>query len=247
MFPIEAAVPVRYPPFVTWGLIAVNALVFLYQISLPPQMLEAFIYRYALVPARYAHPEWAAWIGLPPGDYLPFLTNMFLHGGWLHVISNMWTLYIFGPAIEDRLGKGRFLVFYLVCGIGASVAHLAANADSAIPALGASGAIAGVIGAYMRLFPLARVIVLIPILFLPYFIELPAAIFAGLWFVLQLIQGVGEFFAPSSGGGVAWWAHVGGFVFGWLIIRMIHRSARTYRPFQRDEGVLGFNPTGHGG
>ncbi|MFQ5347548.1 MAG: rhomboid family intramembrane serine protease [Rhodothalassiaceae bacterium] len=238
MFPIATAVPYRYPPFVTWSLIGVNVLVFLFQISLPPAAQAAFIHEFALVPARYAQHAGAL-------DYFPFLSNIFLHGGWLHILANMWTLYLFGPAVEDRLGKGRFLLFYLGCGIGASVAHVLVNPASAIPALGASGAIAGVLGAYMRLFPLARVIVLVPILFFPYFFELPAMLFAGLWFLIQLGSGVGAIFADPNAGGVAWWAHIGGFAFGWLVMPLLHRPRHRHRPYARDEGVFGFLPTGH--
>mgnify|MGYP002623218497 CR=1 FL=1 len=244
MVPIQSAVPCRYPPFVTWAIIGVNVIVFLVQSSLPPQVLEIFLYHYALVPARYMHPDWADWVGLPPDDYLPFFTNMYLHGGWLHLLLNMWSLYIFGPAIEDRLGKVRFLVFYSLCGVAASVAHALFNMDSAVPALGASGAIAGVMGAYMRLFPLANVIVVIPILFFPFFTEVPAAVFAAIWFLLQLVQGVGEMMTPSMGGGVAWWAHIGGFLVGAVVVKFIRRSNLGYRRYYRDEGVLGFRPSG---
>jgi membrane associated rhomboid family serine protease len=125
---------------------------------------------------------------------------MFLHGGWLHLILNMWTLWLFGPTVEDRLGHGRYLAFYLACGLAASVAHLVFNPTSVIPAVGASGAIAGVLGCYMRLFPLARVIVLIPILFIPLFFEVHAFVFVGLWFVLQILQGTLELVLPSSQG-----------------------------------------------
>lgn len=244
MVPIQSAVPYRYPPFVTWAIIAVNVFVFLVQLSLPPQALDAFLYHYALVPARYAHPGWAEWIGLPPDDYLPFFTNMYLHGGWLHLLLNMWSLYIFGPAVEDRLGKVRFFVFYSLCGIAASFAHALFNMDSVVPALGASGAIAGVMGAYMRLFPLANVIVVIPILIFPFFIDMPAAVFTVIWFLLQVVQGVWEMMTPSMGGGVAWWAHIGGFVVGALVVPFIRRSSRAYRRYYRDEGVLGFRPSG---
>ncbi len=244
MFPVASAVSHRYPPFVVWGLIAVNTAVFLFQIALPPPLLERFVFRWALVPARYFHPEWALANGLDPTDYLPFFTNMFLHGGWFHIIANMWTLWIFGPAVEDRLGKVRFLLFYLAAGLGASFAHAWVNADSAVPALGASGAIAGVIGAYMRLFPFARVIVMIPILFLPFFFEMPAALFALIWFVLQLVQGIGALLGPASAGGVAWWAHIGGFVVGWAIVRLVQRSPIRHRPYYADEGKLGFAPDG---
>lgn len=244
MIPIQGALPNRYPPFFTWGLIGVNTLSFLYQAALPPEQLEAFLYNYALVPARYAYPQWADWVGLPPDDYLPFFTNMYLHGGWLHLILNMWTLYIFGPAIEDRLGAVRFFAFYSFCGVAASFAHAIVNLDSTIPALGASGAIAGVLGAYMRLFPLAQVIVVIPILFLPFFMELPAAVFAGIWFLMQVLQGIGDVVSPSMGGGVAWWAHIGGFIAGFAVIRLLHRRARRYRVYYADEGYMGFKPSG---
>jgi len=177
-------------------------------------------------------------------DYLPFVTNMFLHGGWLHLILNMWTLWLFGPPIEDRLGPGGYLVFYMACGIAASITHVVFNAGSTIPALGASGAIAGVLGCNMRLFPLARLVILIPILFIPFFFEVPAFVFAGLWFLMQVVQGAGEILMPSNGGGVAWWAHIGGFVAGFVLTPMIRRKQRTYRSYYPDEGILGFTPGG---
>lgn len=245
MFPVDSAVPTRYPPFVVYGLILANAAAFLFELSLPPRALEAFLREWALVPLRYSDPAWALRHGLDPRDYLPFFTNMYLHGGWFHIISNMWTLWIFGPAVEDRLGKVRFFIFYTACGIGASIAHALTNLDSAIPALGASGAIAGVIGAYMRLFPHARLIVMVPIFFVPFFFELPAAIFAAVWFATQVVQGVGALLAPAVGGGVAWWAHVGGFVVGWAIIRHVQQSERRHRRYYADEGKLGFGPEGY--
>src|SRR6267142_435580 len=162
MFPIANGVPLRYPPVATWALIAANCVIFLFQLSLSPSELDLFLDRYALIPARYFD------VGgfdsaVSPSDYLPFFTNMFLHGGWLHLILNMWTLWLFSPPIEDRLGSGRYLVFYLSCGVLASVTHAVFNSTSTVLALGASGAIAGVLGCYLRLFPFARVIVLIPI------------------------------------------------------------------------------------
>jgi len=244
VFPLHTSVAYRSAPFVTWALIAANALAFLYEISLSHQALQAFLYHYALVPARYGHPEWALRIGLSPTDYWPILTNTFLHGDWLHIIGNMWFLLIFGPPVEDRLGRARYLGFYLLAGVGASVAHTFVNADSAIPALGASGAIAGVMGAFMRLFPLARVIILVPIFFFPFFFELAAFVVVGLWFAIQLVQGVGAVMAPAAGGGVAWWAHVGGFAFGWLIVPLLRQGERRHRRYHPDEGVLGFKPSG---
>lgn len=243
MLPIQDGVATRFPPVVTWSLIAANSVVFLFQISLTPDELEWFLFRFALMPARYFGP--AAALDPPSlADYLPFATNMFLHGGWLHLILNMWSLWIFGPALEDRLGSGRYLVFYLATGLMASLAHAVFNAASAVPALGASGAIAGVIGGYVRLFPSARLVVMVPILFLPLFFEVPALVFAGVWFLLQLLQGTAELFLPSEGGGIAWWAHIGGFVGGVLLAPAARRRAGRYRPYYPDEGIYGLTPGG---
>jgi len=241
MFPLKTAIPSRYPPFMTWALIAANGAVFLIEINLSPNRLDAMIAQFALVPARYFAPG-AAPLGLL--DYLPFATDMFLHGGWLHIILNMWTLWLFGPAIEDRMGGPRYLAFYLACGVLASVTHAVFNARAEVPVLGASGAIAGVLGCYVRLFPLSRMIVVVPVLIFPFFFEVPAVVFVGLWFVLQLVQGAGELFMPSAGGGIAWWAHVGGFVAGLAFGPMLHAPSRDYRDYHADEGVLGFTPLG---
>lgn len=244
MFPIRTSVPNRYPALVTWAVIAINCAVFLFQNSLSPPWLEVFLINYALIPARYFIPH-ALGIDAPAlPEYLPFFTNMFLHGGWLHLILNMWTLWLFGPAIEDRLGHGRYLLFYLACGVLASVTHAAFNPTSAIPALGASGAIAGVIGCYLRLFPYSRVIVLVPILFLPLFFELYAFVFAGIWIAIQVLQGVADLFSPPDMGGVAWWAHIGGFVAGLLFAGLMSAPRSRYRAYYADEGVLGFTPEG---
>jgi membrane associated rhomboid family serine protease len=155
----------------------------------------------------------------------------------------MWMLWLFGPAIEDRLGRSRFLLFYLGCGIAASLAQMVSDPTSEVPALGASGAIAGILGCTMSLFPLSRVIVVVPILFLPLFFEVHAVVFIGLWFVLQVLQGAISLLSPSEGG-VAWWAHVGGFVAGLLIGPLLLRPERRYRIYQPDEGVLGFDTMG---
>src|SRR5581483_3029286 len=243
MFPLKVSVPIRFPPIVTYALIALNTVVFLLQISLPEPSQEAFIYTYGLVPARYTHPEWALRSGLDPHNYLPFLSNTFLHGGWLHLILNMWTLWLFGAAVEDRLGRVRYLLFYLVCGVAASAAHAWMSADSAVPVLGASGAIAGGLGAHMRLFPFANVLILIPIIFIPFFFTLPAFVYIALWFVLQVIQGVGSTLMPQAGG-IAWWAHIGGFVAGIVLAPLLCCSPRSYRPHYGDEGVLGFRLRG---
>jgi len=244
MFPIRSAVPYRYAPVVTWTLIAANCIVFLIQASLGPADLEAFVFAFGLVPARYLELFAGGSGGSRLGDLLPFFTMMFLHGGWLHLIFNMWFLWVFGPAIEDRLGPRRYVVFYLLCGTLASIAHIVANPASTEPAIGASGAIAGVLGCYMRLFPLARVVVVVPIIFIPLFFEIHAFVFVGLWFLIQVLQGTASLALPAAGESVAWWAHVGGFLAGFAFGPLLRRSERYYRPYYADEGVLGFDPRG---
>ncbi|MFN3993130.1 MAG: rhomboid family intramembrane serine protease [Tabrizicola flagellatus] len=240
MLPYSDGVARRYPPVVVWLLIAICALVFLYQTALPPHARERFLFHTALVPARF--------LGdlrlLAPGDPVVFLTNMFLHGGWLHLILNMWTLWVFGPAVEDRLGPGRFLSFYLVCGLAAGLAHAFANPSSVVPALGASGAIAGVIGCYARMFPAARLVVMIPIVIVPFFFELPAIAFALIWFAMQAIPGLLSLGQQADAGGIAWWAHIGGFAAGWLLAPLVRRPRRSYRAYYGDEGRYGFLPDG---
>ncbi|MBC7146463.1 MAG: rhomboid family intramembrane serine protease [Thioclava marina] len=239
MFPYLDSVARRYPPVIIWALIAANVLAFLYQTSLPPRVVDRFLFEFALVPSRF----FGQLSLIAPSGWTPFLTNIFLHGGWLHLILNMWTLWIFGPAVEDRLGPGRFTLFYLFCGIAASLAHALANPDSVIPALGASGAIAGVIGAYARMFPAAKLVVMVPVLFLPLFFEVPALGFAMIWLGLQVIPGILSL-GDQAMGGVAWWAHIGGFVAGWLVTPFLRRRADGYRNYYRDEGISGFLPDG---
>jgi membrane associated rhomboid family serine protease len=225
-------------------LIGANCAVFFFEISLDPLVLEEFLALFGLIPARYFAPAPYGDPYLTPIDYLPFLTNMFVHGGWIHLIFNMWSLWLFGPAIEDRLGPGRFLAFYLCAGLLASGTHALFNPLSSVPAIGASGAIAGVMGSYVRLFPFARLIVVIPIIVIPFFFEVPAIVFTGLWFIVQLLQGMFEFLAPSTGGGVAWWAHIGGFIAGFILTPSLRRSGGSYRRYYADEGILGFDPQG---
>jgi membrane associated rhomboid family serine protease len=215
----------------------------LFQISLSPTELDALLSIFALIPARYSAPS-------PYGDasalidYLPFVSNMFLHAGWLHLILNMWTLWLFGPIVEDRLGSARYLVFYVACGLFASIMHVIFNPTSTIPALGASGAIAGVLGSFIILFPMAKLVIMIPILFFPLFLEIPAIVFAGLWFLMQMVQGTAELFMSPGTGGVAWWAHIGGFVGGLALTPVLRRSKQRYRTYYSDEGILGFTPSG---
>jgi membrane associated rhomboid family serine protease len=240
MFPLKSTVPTRHEPFVTWVLIAINCIVFLVQAGMDDGQLSAFVDRFALIPARYF--DSARFDPFSPATHLPLLTNAFLHGGWMHLILNMWTLWLFGPAIEDRLGPFMYLLFYLVCAVLASLTYAFLDPNSTIPALGASGAIAGVLGSYTIMFPWSHVIVLVPVLFLPLFFTLPAFVFTGLWFVAQLLSGTAQLFVGHDSGGIAWWAHVGGFIAGMLLSPIMRRSPRSYRHYQGDEIVLGFRP-----
>jgi membrane associated rhomboid family serine protease len=219
MFPIRDSVARSRPATVMWTIIAINVAVFGYELTLSDHELRALLAQYALIPLRYFSPAWAARYELSPLDVSPFLTNTFLHGGFLHIILNLWTLYIFAPALEDRLGAMRFLTLYLASGVIASMTHAVFNATSPVPALGASGAIAGVIGAYAVRFPYAWVRVLVPIFIFPFFFSIPAMVFAGLWFLMQVMQGTSALLLPSTGGGIAWWAHIGGFIAGALLVR----------------------------
>ncbi len=234
MFPVRDTVPSHSPPLMTWALIGANCAVFLFELALSPAQLQAMFYWFGIVPARYTHPEWAMILGLPVDDYWPFLTSMFLHGGWLHLISNMWALWIFGDNVEDRMGPWRFLIFYLLCGIVAGVVHWATNLHSPVPTVGASGAIAGVMGAYLLLYPRAHIITLIPLFFYPLFVALPAATFILIWFFSQLFPGVAALLGPEQVGGVAWWAHIGGFIAGMILCKPFLDPKRR-QTFYKDE------------
>jgi membrane associated rhomboid family serine protease len=235
MFPIGDNIPARSPPIATWLLIFVNGLVFLLELGLPEPQLEAFLHLFGLVPARYTHPDWAVWFGFPADSYWPFLTSMFIHGGWLHIIANMWTLWIFGDNVEDRMGSVRFVIFYLLCGLAGNLTHWFVYPDSTIPALGASGAIAGVLGAYFVLFPQARVIVFFPVLFIPLFFQLPAVVYLAFWALSQFFSGTLSLAQPQDTGGIGWWVHVGGFVAGVVLQFFFVRRGRDPRPLSRDE------------
>ena len=239
MFPYLDSVARRYPPVIVWAVIGMNVLAFLYQTSLPPHVLDRFLFEFALVPSRF----FGQLSLVAPSDWTPFLTDIFLHAGWLHLILNRWTLWIFGPAVEDRLGPVRFALFYLFCGVAAGLAHALAYPDSVVPALGASGAIAGVIGCYARMFPAARIVVIVSILIIPLFFEVSALAFAMIWFAMQVIPGLMSLGYTASGE-IAWWAHIGGFVAGWLATPLLRRPAGAHRRYYRDEGIYGFLPDG---
>jgi membrane associated rhomboid family serine protease len=223
MFPLRDTIPHVRSPVVTVGLIIVNALVFLYELGVGTHGLDAVFYQWGIVPCSFTGACYAR-IRTPSGflpmplhpNYFTLLSSMFLHGGWMHIIGNMWSLWIFGDNVEDRMGRAGFLCFYLLSGLAAGALHIVFNSHSRLPTVGASGAIAGVMGAYILLFPYARVVTLVPIFIFLQTIELPAVAFLGIWFLTNLLSGVGSLTAHAPAGGVAWWAHIGGFLVGVL-------------------------------
>lgn len=220
MIPIRDTIPSRYYPVVNNILIAANVLVFLVQLAQGAD-IDRFNYFYGLVPARYSIPHISAYFS-PMQQAMAFVTFMFLHGGFVHLIGNMWMLYIFGDNIEDRLGPFRYAAFYILCGVTSGLAHLLLNVHSNVPTIGASGAIAGVMGAYFILYPRAKILTLIPIIFIPWFLEIPAFVFLGFWFFLQMLNAAGS----QGGGGIAWWAHIGGFVGGIIFLKLFQAYPR---------------------
>lgn len=228
MFPLKDLTPRRSLPIVTLLLIGVNIAVFVYQLSLPPKLGEAFLQTYALIPSKIS-------LALAGRHYtleqalLPLFTCMFLHGGFLHILGNMWFLWIFGANVEDRLGPVPYLLFYLVCGVGSNISQLLFSWGSHVPSLGASGAISGVLGAYILFFPGSRILTLIPLFIIFFTVRIPAVIFIGLWFVAQFLSGIGSLGAVNSGG-IAWWAHIGGFLTG-LVLARVAASFGRGRPY----------------
>ena len=213
MIPLRDTQPSFSKPVVTIGLIIANLLIFLYEVSLDPYSLNHLIAQYGVVPDRF--------------HLYSILTSMFLHGGWLHVIGNMWFLWIYGDNVEDVLGHGRYLAFYLICGVAAAFTHLWFNADSNLPTVGASGAIAGVMGAYLIKFPHSRIITLVPIFIFFTTFEIPAVVILIYWFLLQAISGFGSIgYSHLSQSGVAWFAHVGGFVAGMILVNIMRPRER---------------------
>ncbi len=231
MIPIRDSVFCRTTPYVVLGLIALNVLVFLHMQGLQGIAARRFVVEWGLLPILFSPPDHVRIPTLGLRHYATFVTSTFLHGGWFHLIFNMWTLWLFGCALESRLGSLRFLAFYLLCGIGAGVVHVWFNAGSQVPVIGASGAVAGVIAAYAWSYPRAEITLLIPIVIFPLFVDVPAMLFAGLWFALQLAQGYAELLRPAMGGGIAWWAHAGGFVVGVILLKLLAPHDRKPLPW----------------
>jgi hypothetical protein len=215
MIPIRDTIASKNYPVVNYTIIGINVVLFLFELSQGAN-LDRFLYIYGLVPARYSMPQISSYFTTGQ-QLLSLLSFMFLHGGFWHLLGNMWFLYIFGDNVEDRLGPFRYLVFYLLCGITSGLSHLLLNLHSNMPTIGASGAIAGVMGAYLVLHPHSKILTLIPIIFIPWFIEIPAFFFLGFWFVLQFLNAAGS---HGNIGGIAWWAHIGGFVFGIVFLKI---------------------------
>jgi len=215
-------------PAITLGLIAVNVLMWLYELSFG-RNLDRFVFEYGLTPLRF----WVSFRlegGIVGNAIYPLFASMFLHGGWLHLIWNMWFLWIFGDNVEDRLGHGRFLLFYILCGVIAALAHVILHPTSKVPLVGASGAISGVLGAYLISYPFARIYTLVFI----FFMEIPAAVFLVFWFVFQFMSGASELGSVGEQAGVAYWAHIGGFVAGVILVRVFSKGS-TRREWASDE------------
>ncbi len=233
MIPLRDDQPRFSTPYMNYFLVALNTVVFLFELSVGSQShraLNGLIYQFGIVPSHFTQSiAGSAHTGLPAA-FLSILTSMFLHGSWLHIIGNMWVLWIFGDNIEDYLGHFAYLIFYLLCGFAAAIAHIILNAGSDVPTVGASGAIAGVMGAYFLLYPKARVLTLVPLIVFFTFWWLPAWIVLGYWFLLQFLSGASTSIAYSNpnSGGIAFWAHVGGFVAGIILIKVMPtRSPRN--------------------
>jgi membrane associated rhomboid family serine protease len=223
MIPIRDLHDAARPPRVTWALIAANAVIYVFGFLLGDEAQSAIVGRFGLVPALFS--TGAVLVPESAGGALPFLltplTSMFVHGGIGHVVSNMWFLYIFGDNVEDALGHGRFLLFYVLAGLGAACAQILVDPASALPMIGASGAVSGVLAAYLVLYPRARILVLVPIFVLVSFFEWPAYIVVGEWFFVQVVAGLFSLTEAQPQGGVAWFAHIGGFLVGLLLVRLL--------------------------
>jgi membrane associated rhomboid family serine protease len=240
LIPLHDDIEARTFPFVNYTLIALNVLAFVLELGMGPD-LPRFLYQASVVPSLYTGPDHSlsaielVTTTLNPDLGLRVLFSMFLHGGWLHLIGNMLYLWIFGDNVEDRVGHFKYLVFYLACGWAASYAHIWASPASRLPSIGASGAIAGVLGAYLTLYPHAQVVTLLPLGFFTQVVKIPAPFFLGFWFLQQFLMGAMSLgVTTAETGGTAWWAHIGGFVTGLVLVRVLGGTRRR-RPVPRDQ------------
>lgn len=220
MIPLYDTVRSHKIPVVNFVLIAANVLAFLYETGLDSTALRELVFTWGLTPGLLAAHPLTAWVTI--------LTSMFLHGGWFHMLTNMWVLFIFGDNVEARMGGAAFLVFYVLSGVAAGLLQAFLLPSSMTPVIGASGAIAGVLGAYLVLYPRSRIASLVPIFFIFTLVEVPAFVYLAFWFISQLFSGLMSFEGADSSG-IAWWAHVGGFVFGIISSLLFARRGRTMR------------------
>lgn len=222
MIPIRDTIESKTVPVVNNSLIVLNIFFYLVQLFQGSD-LGQFTYFYGLVPARYTNFEIASYFGFGH-QVFSFVSYMFLHGGFMHILGNMWFLYIFGDNVEDHLGPFRYLAFYILCGIGSGIFYMVFNFRSNIPIVGASGAIAGVMGAYFMLYPGARILTLFPVIIIPFFFEIPAFFFLGFWFILQFLNAA---WGMAEASGIAWWAHIGGFIIGAGFLKFSYKLPQT--------------------
>ncbi len=229
MFPLQDSNQARNFPLVNYLILLANLLFFLLELALPESILNAVIDAFGLVPSRFLEQFNSL-------ELMTIFSSMFLHAGWLHLISNMWALHIFGDNVEDRMGHLSYLFFYFACGAIAALSQVIMGANSALPMIGASGALAGVLGAYLVIFPRAKVITWIPLFLLPIFVEIPAIVFLGAWFLSQFFTGLGSVDSSplAAEGGVAWWAHVGGFIGGIILVKVFQKQDKS-KTFYPDE------------
>lgn len=236
MIPLRDSTPSGTLPFVTIGIIVLNSMMWLYQVSLGPRF-DQFIMEYGLIPLRFLL-SYQIQGGIFDNALIPLVASVFMHGGWMHIIGNMWFLWIFGDNVEDRLGHARYALFYILCGIGAALIQIALHPSSKIPMVGASGAISGVLGAYLVSYPYARIHTLLIIFFIIRFVEIPAFIFLIIWFVFQLISGTAELAVAQESGGVAYWAHMGGFIVGIVLLWIMHTNPGRRTPTWEDNSSV---------
>lgn len=229
MIPLQDANQARSFPFFNWVILILNVLFFLFQLCMPEGELNAFIETNGFVPGRFAQQ-----FGF--GEIMTIFSSMFMHAGWMHLISNMWALHIFGDNVEDKMGHANYLLFYLLCGIAAALTDFMVHPGSMAPTIGASGALAGVLGAYLLLFPSAKIITLIPIIIIPFFVELPAIVFLGFWFLSQFFTGLGSLDNSNvaADASIAWWAHIGGFIAGMILVKVFEKR-ENYSRYYQDE------------
>lgn len=231
IFPIRDSIPSLKKPRVTRAIVIINIVIYIFQFLASNKTNTAIIFKYGFIANRFTDEIFGGQFSV--GSFYPFITSMFLHGGFIHLVGNMWILWIFGDNVEDRLGHFKFFVFYILSGVAAMGCHFIFGPTSPIPAIGASGAIAGVMGAYFILFPHARIITFIPIFIIPLFIRIPAVIHLGVWFILQVYSGALNSMGGSAGNGVAWWAHIGGFIWGILLLKIFDTQKHKRYPYYK--------------